>query len=194
MTYVEGAVTEEREIEVPIIKRGELCMQVNLKRNTVGLFVNIKVHPGIEEFARNLGTGDTQDVRTLGRYWTPTKQPASENGLTVYNMGSNPGTVTGANGIMFNLDRPGNPLVSNSGVPIPNNRNSQEYPLINLSFLRLQGISDGAGVNFHVRGVYTSDAVKLLAAQVKDALQAFYVTYLKPIDMDVLVMTQEKSV
>lgn len=183
----------EPELEIPLIKRGELVIQVNLKRNPAGLFVNVKVHPGIEEFARGLGTTELQDVRTIGRYWTPTRPTSPERGFSVWNMTTNPGNVTGPNGVIFRLDRPGQGLTDNSGIPIPNNKQGLEYPVINLSFLRLQGISEGAGVNFHVKGVFTFEAVKQLADQIEQATRAFYIIYLKPIDMDVMVMTQEKS-
>lgn len=188
---------EEPIIEIPIVKRGETTMQVRLKRNTVGLFVSVKVHPGVEEFARALGSGDIQDVRALGRYWTPVGVRPSSNPaecpLGTYNMTNNPGLINAGSGVMFRLDRPGQPLSEPSGVPTTTrSRNGDnDIPVINLSFLRLQGVSEGAGVNFHVKGVYTMDAVKSLAEQIKDACRAFYAMYLKPIDLAVVVSTQE---
>lgn len=175
----------DQEVSFPIIKRGETVMQISVKRNTGGLFIAAKVHPTIEEFIRSLGTGETQDIRALGRHWTP--YPAGAE-FAVYNMSTNPGVI-GVGNIQFRLDQPGNMLLSDTAVAHPNGR---EYlKAVNLSFLRIRGASESAGIRFHVRGVYTTEATLEIADRVKEACRAFYTMYLKPIDMTVMVQTQE---
>src|SRR3990167_4038309 len=68
---------------------------------------------------------------------------------------------------------------------------SKAKPLINLSFLRLAGISEGAGVTFSVRGVHTHESLSKIKEDIGEGYRKFYYMFMKPIRMDIVVSTQE---
>lgn len=171
------------EAQAVVQKRDETCIQVNLRRSAIGLMVNVKALPRVEDFVRSLGSGETVDVRTLGRHWVPNKEQV----LAVYAMATNPGSLTTDSGLRFRIDRPGWPLSEYDA----NSLTAGE--VINLSFLRLAGISEGDGVTFGVKGVFTMEALNRLRDGIGDASRRFYISYMKPINLTVMVCTQEMS-
>ena len=94
------------------------------------------------------------------------------------------------NGDQDNINRPGQALVDShfQGETGRNKRN------INLSFLRLVGISEGAGVTFAVRGVHTYEALTQMRESLGEAYKRFYRTYMKPICMSITVSTSETPI
>ena len=80
-----------------------------------------------------------------------------------------------------------NPLVGYSSKPSNNSRYA------NLSFLRLVGISEGAGVSFVVRGVFSDQQVKDVHMILLDGLKRFWTAYLKPMNMCIQVSTKETT-
>jgi len=176
------------EGQITIVKRGETVIDARLCRggrstdDSFGLTMTIKVHPRIEQFMRSLGTGTGEDVKRYGRYWS------AEQGkvLLVYDMSNPLGITSMPNGVSFRLDRPGH-LISEQALDGMGHNNS----CVNLSFLRLLGASEGIGVNFHVNGVYTLDAIKQMRDKIGEAAQVFYIAYIKPVDLDVMISTQD---
>jgi len=173
-----------------VIKRGEICIQTTLHRTHLGLTISVKVHPTVEDFIRNLGSGETQDVRIMGRHW----QPIGTKPLEVWNLASNPGRLQTDDGSYFRIDVPGYPLLNpgggrpdGEGDPVPTVGRGD----LNLSFLRLVGASEGAGVEFGVKGVYTLDQCRQIRDRIVGSARRFYVNYLQPVDMTVMVSTQE---
>ena len=61
----------------------------------------------------------------------------------------------------------------------------------NLSFLRLVGIGDQEGVTFGVKGVFTEDAIIEMHTKIKLALKDFCQAYMKPISLNMMMVTQE---
>lgn len=171
-----------------IIKRGEICIQTTLHRGMSGLSVSVKVHPLVEEFMRSLGSGEVHNVKLFGRHWAPVG--AAEE-LNVYHLQTNPGRLVSDDGTVFRIDKPGQPFTM--GPESNDGSLTAGLPNLNLSFLRLVGASDGAGVTFSVKGVYEIDGVRRLRDQIAAASRRFYVAYLKPVDMSVMVSTQELS-
>jgi hypothetical protein len=160
-------------------KGGETCIQVTLARNGEGLRVSAKVHPRVEEFMRILNNGNVQDIRTYSRLWTP----PSGSELTAYTGGK----VTGGSfvledGSQYTLDQLGQPMHVPNGTPAPT---------LNLSFLRLVGISVNDGVSFTIKGVFSTDAMKRMKEQMSLATRKFYVDFVRPVNMTITVSTQE---
>lgn len=162
--------------EAQLIKRGEIVMQTTFHRNKKGLTVYAKAVPAIEDFFAEAGTGDLQNVSQFGRYWLPYKETDT---LQVLDMTSP--VLGGLQGgkIPYRLDCPGQPLldITRDGT-------------VNLSFLRLKGISE-LGVTFIVRGLHSERLIHEIADKVVEASRHFYVSYLKPVGVAVMVSTQD---
>lgn len=166
-----------------VVKSGEIVTQVTLHRSMRGLTVSVKAHEAVEEFAKALGDGESQDIKIYGRHW----HPVGDSILRIYNHDPKLAriealTVEGWNGGKENLvaryDRPGNPLFD-------------EHGYLNISFLRLVGVSSGPGVTFGVSGIYTLENLRVIRDKISAACRKFYVHYMRPVDLSVTISTQE---
>lgn len=171
----------ERDIEnTSVIKGGETCIDFSLERSSEGLKAIIKASPRVEEFMKGLGTeGELIQVSGVNRFWVPSK---GNSPLTAYSLnskieeyGKNPDSE-------FHIDRLGAPLIE----PIPDYRKER----VNLSFLRLVGISEGMGVPFYVRGVYSKDMVNKMLDQIGIGLRRLYIDFIRPMNVNVQISLQ----
>jgi len=174
MTEIEEAV---------LVKGGEAVIRINIHRNVlsgkfqIGCVLTVWIHPRIEDFVRQMGNGELLDVSSMGRYWVATEK---EKPLVAYSLSS----LHPSERESFTLDRLGQPLIQdNEGGLAPK--------MTNLSILRLVGASEGAGISFGVRGVYTLDQLRRTRDQLMDATRQFYLMYLKPVNLSIIVSTQE---
>lgn len=169
-----------------IIKRGEQYGAFTLHRSPAGLTMSIHVHPIVEEFVQGLtGTEATQvDVKTLGRYWRPLREDIP---LMVWRTEKLPHSEYEEDSTRFTLDKPGDPLLADYADPLT----GRTAKMVNLSFLRLVGISEARGVTFSIKGVYSYEVLKEMDRNLTAALRKFYNRYLKPIDLSIMVHTQE---
>lgn len=174
--------------EVAVVsKGGETRIMVELQREVhrsgkegVTVRLNVKAHPIVEAFMRDLGKGETVEVGAHGRYWVPCDK---EKPLIAYDL-SMPLEVTRTpSGTALTLERLGQPL----------SERVDRYEFINLSFLRLVGVSEGAGVSFHLKGVYPLETLKKIRDQISEASTTFYIAYMKPLNLSVIVSTQERT-
>jgi hypothetical protein len=175
-------------------KSGERCIYVDLARSLIGTKVIVRTVAHVEEFVAALGSGDSHDVQTIGRHWKPLPKGTD---LRVYDLDTSrtswPMTVDQTT---FRLDRPGQPLLDSIARPLDDGSGRMSKKLqtvVNLSFLRLKGISEPAGVTFGVNGVYTNDELDDLAKHIEDALGKFYRTFLKPYRVVISVSTMKLS-
>jgi len=174
-----------------LIKGGEAVVRINIHRSPaagrwgVGYLLTVWVHSAIEDFFRSLSNGEIQEVNSLGRHWLATDK---QTVLTCYHMSKSLGNLP-MHGGYFNLDRPGQPLsdAGEGGL-------KGILVTVNLSPLRLCGASDGAGVTFGVKGVYTLDALIQTRDKLLEASEKFYITYLKPMDLSMTLSTQNIEV
>lgn len=163
-----------------LIKRGEIVVDINLQRAKGGIAVSAKVHPAVEDFLRSWGDGTPQDVNLHGRSWFPLK-PSSPP-LQVWKLVLDPGPQPLDRSCSYRIARAGHPLIESiEGC----------NDTVNLSFLRLCGISEGAGVSFGVKGVYTEAAIRELGDKLVNATKVFYVSYMRPVDLRVRISTEE---
>ncbi len=161
-----------------IVKGGETRLQINISRNAGGLVVNVKAHKQIEEFMKQITGGTTSDLAVISRNW---RSNLKDKPFSAYTNGSAnhkvpPGTLE--DGSTYSIDLLGQPLITQNGQ-------------INISFLRLQGISEDAGASFTIAGVYSTDAVRNIRDKVGQAARRFYIDYLRPMDFSVAISTQE---
>lgn len=170
--------------EFNMVKRGESCVSLSFRRNMAGLSLSVKTHPGIETFFRSLSTGEFSDVTGIGRHWIPIGGVP----LRIHNLVEQVPTISIEAGRRIRFDRPGQQLLAPSGATSPDGVPLQD---VNLSFLRLIGISEGAGVTFTVRGVYSEQAVNQMRDTLAEAAKKFYQTFMKPINLTVSIVTSE---
>ncbi len=167
--------------EMNISKAGEMLLQTQIVRNKFGIQVTIHASQAIEDMMRTLSPdGAPRSVAEYHRYWKGDKD------LLVYGL---PGDLGGLKGVTtrlaYRLDRPGQAL------DLADDRLQPGLSVVNLSFLRLVGASDG--VTFTVNQVYSRDGVAELCKKIEESTRNFYIQYLKPVDMRIMVMTQALS-
>lgn len=172
-------VTETTDVLGEVAKRGDRYLIFGLhrgyakpstptgeERSFVGVTFTLKALPALEDFMRNLGSGEKQPVEAFGRGWVglPGERP-----LEVYDLSKS---------------------IDFSGLTVAFPGNPFEYAdrnlgrkLINLSFLRLAGISEGAGIRFGIKDVYPKEDLIKLKGEISRACKMFCDEFLCPIDM-----------
>jgi hypothetical protein len=171
--------------EVQLAKSGETLVAAVLSRYKALLKLSIKVHPSVEDLFRVWGSNDVSPAQKWGRQWE------GKGDLLCYNLAQNPGVLPiDTIGGYFCLDRVGGALLENRTFQGPMPGQNVQAEVLNMSFLRLVGISEGTGVEFAVKGVHTPQKVKEIAEKIKMAARSIYVIYMKPIDIEVGVYTR----
>lgn len=176
------------EGEAAVIKRGETCLITTFSRTALGLGIRVKAHAAVELFMRGLAEPDAPpiEVSVVDRYWVPT---STKNPLLAYRISQAlPSMVQPSGYPLFTLDRLGRPLLDDREADGPSN--ARDTP-VNLSYLRLIGISEGAGVTFNLKGVYSLEELRKMEERVAHAQQQFYINYIRPVNLSVIISTQE---
>lgn len=169
-----GSVMTTAENETVTIRKGGQVVLFSMKRSTKGIHVSLKVDPSIEELFREWAKGrliDASGPHANGKLWEGKEGP-----LSAYAAIGVEGYFQSAEGT-YNLVRVGTNLHDDNGT--------------NLGFLRLQGASSPEGIQFFVKGVYSSDAVREAGRKIKSALQHFYVNFVKPLDVVITMSSME---
>lgn len=157
-----------------VIKNEETCIQIQLMRGPQGLTVVTKVHPRVEEFMRQSNKNQKVDLGAVSRLWLPTQKDKPLLAWNGERLGQHPSPDGSFN---FTLDQLGQPLYREG--------------LINLSFLRLVGISEDAGIGFCLKGVHSIEALRDIKEKIAVASRKFYVEFLRPVDMSIRVSSME---
>lgn len=161
-------------------------MMAEFERSGVGLRINIKAHPVVEEFMRrSLDTPEPsiQAVEEFGRSWEAARGESKKE-LLVYGIPKELcGTFQVSGGTAYRLDRPGQPIfVNGDGL---DSRSGSIPRILNLSFLRLVGISEEGGVTFHIGGIYSDETIDNLDRALNLATKEVYNQFMKPIKITV---------
>lgn len=153
------------------LKRGDLAIQTIVKRGCRGLYLTCKTISEVEEFWRITSQGEISPIELFGRKWE------SSAPLNVYEIPEKMRGCTNLNSTtVYRVDRPGSDLVSTD--------NMTGLKTINMSFLRLVGLSTG-GSNFIFPAVYSTDEITWIANQIHEAGNAIYNQYVRPITFSV---------
>lgn len=177
--------------DLDVVKRGESVISMTFRRSMSGLTLSVKTHPLVEEFFRNISTGDKTDSSAAGRHW---KALDADKPLMVHNLAEGIPIIQIDNQRTARFDRIGQPLVhyGGSGGAVPDDPRRQSGAReINLSFLRLATIGEGAGITFQVKGVFSDSAVQQMRDDISLAAKSFYQIYLKPATLNAQIITQE---
>lgn len=170
--------------EMQMEKNGEMCLNVNVRRAIGGVNLSVKTHPSVEALFRSWGDGG---VRQAHEYVRDGWLPLGADRLRIYNLAKPNGIQVGDDGENFCIDLPGHALIT--GHPATGHDN-----VLNLSFLRLAGISEGTGVSFSIKGVYTIEALKKIVDRIRFASRRMYNSYLKPAEFNLQVFTSVQEI
>lgn len=146
---------------------------MRLRRSTQGIIVFVKAHEAFERYFKSL-SGESSPVSNYHREWTPL---TPKGPLQVWDMTAHTGIIQGS-GIRYRIDVPGYQLMMDSEV-------------INMSFLRLVGVSSPEGISFEVKGAFTRKYIQNLVRLLMNAGKWLYIDFLKPVDIMVTVNAQE---
>lgn len=149
-------------------------ISVGIQRSRNGLLVRVQAAPEVEDFFAAEGQPVNCTLLT-GRMWTPLKDAGP---LMVYPINPRLKGMQHHNNGAYRLDLPNLPLETENGE-------------INLSLLRMQGIANPGGVQFFYSGVMSASGIAQWVNQSKYAASRFYLDYLKPINMNLVVSVKE---
>ena len=159
-------------MEGEVKKSGENLLYFNLRRSFNGLTIKCKACPAVENMFRELSNDEALDLREYGTAWVPVGHP-----IQIYNF------------TQHNTTRPVSYTLSDiHGPPLQSVRPGLD--LVNLSFLRMVGISEGDGITFTLKGVFELEELKRIYDGIIEAAPKFYNDMLKPVDMHIMVSTQ----
>lgn len=166
------------------LNQGDRPMLAEFERSGVGLRINIKAHPVVEDFMRRSLGGDDpiiQSVDDFGRAWEPARGDSKKE-LLVYGIPKElNGVFQVSGGNSYRLDRPGQAIfVNGDGI-----ESRGAGRVLNLSFLRLVGISEEGGVTFHIGGIYSDETIDNLDRALNLATKEVYNQFMKPIKITV---------
>lgn len=170
-------------MNVELVKGGDnicsltLSRPVRLSRKGYGVTLSVKAHPLIEEFFRENSHNRYRPIDVWSNVWAST----DDSVLNIYETGPELSGPLSHGGTVFRFDRVGMPLALTTEIPVS----------VNLSFLRIAGISQPTGVTFAIRGVMSTDAMREIRDHLLKGVSAFYSGHIRPIDFCVSVVTQE---
>jgi hypothetical protein len=167
------------EMVETIISKGDTLVRLDLKRGPQGLVVRAKAHPTLEELFATFSNGAHVAPTTHGRLWMPVgdgaKLPMAYDASTVPGIGNNFRSPLG----QFSLLQLGAELY----------RPDTAY--VNLSFLRLVGISKDPGIVFAVRGVWDLESVRTMGKMMNAGVKKLFDDFIKPIDVVIVTTMKE---
>ena len=159
--------------EATLVKSGVTVVRASLRRSKSGLIVQTQADPSIEDLFREWGGGNYDYASNEGRGWV------SDTPLRVWELRQNPGVMEHSSG-SYSVGHAGGSLVLPGGV-------------INLSFLRVVGVSTPPGITFEVRGVFTLDSIREIAKKITSASKSFYRDFVLPVDISVAITSNQQE-
>lgn len=162
-------------IENDVTKSGETFLQTILERSKGGIRLTVKAHPKLEQFMASICEGSPPiAVGAMGTEWRGSD-------LRAYSLIGDifVGPKHSASGrYLFRVDQLGKPLlmVDNDESRLGGRSGLK---VVNLSFLRLVGISEGHGISFEIRGVHTKDGIRELSDAIGQASRSFYEQFVR---------------
>lgn len=170
-------------IENEVNKSGETFLQTILERSKGGVKLTVRAHPRLEQLMASVCDGQAPvEVRLVGREWVF----GADQKATAYNLvGNEFAGVKSAAGTayQYRLDKLGAPLLTSNDDAERRVLGANSQKVINLSFLRLVGISEGVGVSFEIKGVRTKEGIRELSEAIGQASRSFYEQYVRDLRM-----------
>ena len=163
------------------IKRGPIRGD---NKNRVGLILQVRARPDVEEYLRGLADGRRVLVEAMGDAWvncTP-----NTGALEAYDLELN------ANSRLYTLSAVGAGLIIDENIngQLRNRIAQNNDERINLSFLRLVGIGNPDGISVGLLGAYSHDYVMKVKNILPQAVKQFLQDYLVPITVNLQIVSK----
>lgn len=158
-----------------VVKGGIVWFELALTRRRAGLEVHVKTSPEVEQFMKGLGDGVRDGAEIYARKWQSVDVP-----LEVYRLEEsfpkNPN---------YFIDKP----CELFSVFVREGRERDER--INLSFFRLVGIGETAGVRFVVPGAYSAQYVDELSKKIITESRNLIRDFIVPVNINLRISSLE---
>lgn len=151
-------------------------------RNRIGLIVKVKARKEVEDFMGGLAQGRTLPVDAVGDNWL--SLGVDGDPLSFYEI-----DTRFENQRAYTLDQVAGPLL----IAPANERQvlkTQAEEVVNLSFLRLAGISGDTGVSVGIVGPYSNDYLKRLKLALPGAISQFLRDYVAPVTYNFQIISK----
>ena len=162
-------------MNVEITDQGKDAIDLYLKRCPGGVKIMAKTSPAVEEFFKHWAADEHRDVALYGRSWTST---AEDGKLRAWNMPTT--AALDGTGFGFNLMQVGGPIFDQNGF-------------INISFLRLCGISGERGAEFILEAVMSREHLTKITNMLQEGCARFYKQFIEDIDVHISLNFGERK-
>jgi hypothetical protein len=168
------------------------------RRTNKGLRVEITAAPIIEDLFKTYSDGRVAQVSLYGRYWK--SEPADDvatTALLAYSPCLMPGSVSLDEHYEYTVESIGAPLITGGSVDQQSPGSVSLRPneigtrTVNISYLRLRGISEGKV--FYVHGVFSTAALKEIAQKTEQAIRRLFQDYIRPVEFTTIVMSRPEG-
>lgn len=171
-----------------VVKKGEELLRTDVGRSVRGLVIRAKAHPSIEQWFQEKTSGnDPIPISNYKRLWTPMPEYPE---LIVYQ--PLPRGLSGVHplhsGGYYTISAPGAAMLVEQEGAI-----GGAGTAVNLSFLRLRGISENLGIAFSIKGTYEEKEVRDIAEKVQRAMKRFYIDHMRPVGVTIQLITSEAT-
>lgn len=149
----------------------EKCF-VELMRVSGGILVHARMTPELEEFFKNLGSGETHPPEAYNGFGSVKWRPGAGKPLEIWAI-NNENAEALSMGQKFRLDTVNQPLEVDASLGYVSN--------VNLSFLRMKGISSPEGIKFVVAGgVVSKSGLYDLRDKIVRHVKFLYAEFIRP--------------
>ncbi len=142
---------------------------LDLDRRASGLYLKAKADKRVEDFIAKLGYGESQPLEVYSRLWVPPTGRA----LRIYNLTND---LDGRFRDKYSIGLPG------AGLDVDGT--------INLSFLRLVGLSSEDGVSFKIELPMSRSRVGTMRAQLIDGVRELLQEYIVPVHVTMKLVSK----
>lgn len=151
------------------VSKGGICwFEMSINRGAKGMELFVRAAPQIEAFMKNLG-GEKEQVAMYGRDWIA----VGGKDLEIYGIGKI------GNGQTYALSRPA------EGFDNPKDGR------VNITFLRLVGISEPAGVRFLITEPVSKQYIKGISARLIGEVKNFVRDFIVPVTVNLRISSQD---
>lgn len=153
------------------------------KKANIGLTYHVRVDPRIEAFVRQLGQGENIDVFNYANDWTPIS-PAN---MSIYSFPQASDAAMRAQG--FTMLFPGGlPTLAAKAIGLRETVPGEEF--VNMSFLRIVGISSPEGVTFGINSAHSTPYVRKLLSDITNHMKVIIRDYISPLKLSSRIYAQ----
>lgn len=171
------------DVNASVIKGGVCWFDLTLDRGKKGLEFFLRADPRIEDFMKSLGgASPLEAVEMYGREWYPT----SGKPLLIYAMERDlPPSPT------YTLSKPAEPFRNPTSSSREISLNASASNRLNLSFLRLAGISNPDGFSFGVYGPFSEPYISQLSKEIVVEVRNIIRDYIVPVHINLRISSQQ---